>query len=145
MATLSGTDVVVSVSPLGITAAELAAQSVEASKLDAGAGLITACFNIVFGDQGTTVTGPTLLANSVVQYVTVNPSVAFDDDTTLLEVLIAGVSFMATDESDVALAELQSCKGSLATTLAAVVTAVLSVGSANTAGDAEVCIVYRVQ
>ena len=88
---------------------------------------------------------PTLLANSVVEYVTVNPSVAFDDDTTLVEVLIAGVSFMATDENDVALTGVQSCMGSLATTLAAVVTAVLSVGSANTVGAAEICVKYRVE
>ena len=110
-----------------------------------GAGLITACFTVTFTAQGTLVTGPTILADSVVEYVTVNPSVAFDDPTTTLEVLIDGVSFMGTDENDIALTGVQSCMGSKATTLAAVVTANLAGGTGNTVGVMEICVKYRVE
>ncbi len=130
---------------LSIGAAQLTDQGVTAAKLAPGAGLITACFDIAFTAQGTLVTGPTILADSVVEYVTVNPSVAWDDTTTTLEVLVAGVSFMATDENDIALTGVQSCKGSLATTLAAVITANVAGGVGNTVGLLQVCVKYRVE
>jgi hypothetical protein len=142
-ATLVGTDVSVGVDPLGIDTPQIAAQAVEAAKIGVNASLITACFTVVFGDQGTTVTGPTLLANSVVERVELNVGVAFDDTATTVDVQIDAVSFMGPTDSDVALTGVQTCDGSLTTVAAAVVTAVVT-GSANTVGSLEVCVRYRV-
>lgn len=127
-----------------IDTVDLADQAVTDAKLGVNASLIRACFTVTFSDVGLTVTGPTLLANSVVVKSEVNVTVAFNDTTADIDVQVAAVSVQGVAESDLSLTGVQTCDGSQSTTAAAVVTAVLT-GAAPTVGSAQVCVYYYVE
>ena len=127
-----------------IDTAQLANQGVTAAKLDVNASMIRATFTVTFSDQGTTVTGPTLLANSRVVKTEVDVTTAFNDSATTIDVQVAAVSVQGAALSDPAIVDVYECTGlNDENAAAAVVTAVVG-GSANTAGAARINVYYYV-
>ena len=130
-----------------ITTAFIANQAVTAAKLAPNASLIRATFTVTFSDQGTTVTGPTLLANSRVVSSEVNVTVAFNDSAspTTIDVQVNAVSIQGTALNDPTIIDVYECTGINEDNAAAVtVEAVLGGGTANTAGSAEITVYYYV-
>ena len=141
--TLLSNVITLDVKPLSIGAAQIAAQAITDTKLAPNTAPLCADFTVTNTDQGTTVTGPTLLANSRVVATEVDTTVAFDDPATTIDVQIDAVSFQGPTASEPAAIDLYQCDGSLATVAAAVVTAVVG-GSANTVGSATIRVYYYV-
>jgi len=141
--TLLSNVITLDVKALSIGSAQIAAQAITDTKLAPNTAPLCADFTVTNTDQGTTVTGPTLLANSRVVATEVDTTVAFDDPATTIDVQIDAVSFQGPTASDPAAIDLYQCDGSLATVAAAVVTAVVG-GSANTVGSATIRVYYYV-
>jgi len=142
--TVAASVITLDIVALSIDTAQLAAQGVTAAKLDVNASMIRATFTVTFTDQGTTVTGPTLLANSRVVKTEVDVTTAFTDAAADIDVLVGAVSVQGTSLSDATIADVYVCDGENTETVAAAVVSATVGGSASTAGVAVINVYYYV-
>jgi len=145
VASLSGTDVLVSVVALGITGAKIANSTITEGKLAAGVAVLYRYLQVTFADfpgtPGSTnlALGATMPANSFVQGGVVLVTTAFDNGVTLQIGVAADLDavFAATENDLAATGTYQSSKASIYAGATALLARVTTVTAAPTVGVAE--------
>lgn len=139
VASLVGTDVVMSVVVGGIATAKIADNAVTNGKLAPLAAVSYITGTVVFGDQNSTVNIGTIPANSVVVSSSIRVTTPFTNPTAI-DLQVNAVSRQGSDKSDLATAGQYDCDD--VTTDVGTAAAVLGISAGLVAGAAEVTFCY---